>query len=88
VLADGTLAVASADPADALPGQPVSAPDLLWALRGGGAGTAVVYEWTVAIYPAPSTVTECEQFLTVPTLADYQVFTAQLFETWNLRQRR
>ena len=83
MLADGTLAVASANPADALPGQPVSAPDLLWALRGGGAGTAVVYEWTVAVYPAPSTVTQCAQEYAVPTLSAYQAFTTQLFATWN-----
>jgi hypothetical protein len=83
VLADGTLAVASANPADTLPGQPVSAPDLLWALRGGGAGTAVVYEWTVTVYPAPSTVVDCFQEFAVPTLNDYQAFTAQLFSTWD-----
>lgn len=83
VMADGTLAVASANPADALPGQSVPAPDLLWALRGGGAGTAVVYEWTVAVYPAPETVTECDQEYAVPTLSDYQAFTNQLFATWD-----
>ena len=43
VLANGTLVTASK----------CSHPELFWALRGGGAGHAVVTEWTMRSYPSP-----------------------------------
>lgn len=43
--------VASEDDGTALLGQPVKPSELLWALRGGGAGSGVVYEWRWARRP-------------------------------------
>lgn len=82
VLADGTLAIASGDDKAALPGQIVPPRDLLWALRGGGAGTAVVYEWTLQTYATPTTVTFCRQPWPATTSADVRAFVNQLFNIW------
>ena len=82
VLADGTLAIASSDDKAALPGQLVPPRDLLWALRGGGAGTAVVYEWTLQTYATPTTVTFCRQAWPAATSADVRAFVNQLFNVW------
>lgn len=83
VLADGSCAVASADLAETYPGQPVSGPDLLWALRGGGAGTAVVYEWKLAVYPAPSNVSVCYQYFNATTEEEFRQLVNQLFAKWS-----
>ena len=75
--------VASADDVHALPGQPVSPTDLLWALRGGGAGTAAVYEWTVKTYPAPKRVVVCSQTFSAASAADTAAFVDALFNDWD-----
>lgn len=49
ILGDGSFAVADSDDSKALPGQSIKPSALLYALRGGGAGTAIVYEYELGL---------------------------------------
>jgi len=82
ISAEGVAMVAEADNAAALPGQPVRPTDLLWALRGGGAGTAAVYEWTLRTYPAPERVVVCSQTFRAQQESDTAAFVSALFNVW------
>lgn len=84
ILADGSFAVADSDDKAALPGQAVSPSNLLFALRGGGAGTAVVYEYTIRAYNAPEKVTRCRLEFSTPTKADYQTFVTGWSNDWKI----
>lgn len=83
VTADGAFAVAGPDDALARPGQRVTPRALLWALRGGGTGTAVVYEWTVRAYPAPTSVVTCVQAFDTSSDALAAGFVDALFNKWD-----
>ena len=95
VFPDGTIGVA-ADPAtvagrrlaQTAVGQPVAPADLLWAIRGGGAGTAVVYEFTVKLYDGPaSNVVVCSKNWNfggnlVTRKANFVQWSDALFSAW------
>ena len=84
VLSNGTLAVAGPDDSEALPGQGVSPSELLYALRGGGAGTAIVYEYTVRAYHAPDSIARCTFSYSTTTKGDYQTYVKAWSDDWKV----
>jgi len=84
VLSDGSLAVADSDDEKRLPGQKVLPSELLYALRGGGAGTAIVYEYTLRVYLAPENVVRCKLSYTTQSKEAYQMFVNGWSNDWNI----
>jgi len=86
VMPDGSLAVADSDDTASLPGQTVLPSDLLYALRGGGAGTTIVYEYTLRVYPAPERISRCQVDFTTHTKEQYQMFVNGWSNDWKIWQ--
>jgi hypothetical protein len=86
VLSNGVLAVADSDDSKALPGQTILPSDLLFALRGGGAGTAIVYEYTVRVYHIPETITRCTLSFSTTTKDAYQQYVKAWSDDWKIWQ--
>lgn len=86
VLPDGSLGVADSDDAKKLPGQEVLPSELLYALRGGGAGTAIVYEYTVRVYHVPESVVQCTLAYTTQSKEEYKTFVKGWSNDWNIWQ--
>jgi hypothetical protein len=86
VLSNGELAVAGSDDSDALPGQVISPSELLFALRGGGSGTAIVYEYTVRAYHAPDSVARCRSSYSTTTKDAYQTYVKAWSDDWKIWQ--
>ena len=84
LLSDGSYAVADSDDGKAVPGQPVKPSELLWALRGGGAGTAIVYEYTLKVYEAPRTVSRCIMTFETSTKEAYTTFVSAWSDDWKI----
>ena len=84
ILSDGTFAVADADDSKALPGQTIAPTALLYALRGGGSGTAVVYEYTLRVYPVPNNISRCRIAFSTSTKDAYQMFVRSWSEDWKI----
>lgn len=84
VLPDGSLAVADSDDAKKLTDQEVLPSELLYALRGGGSGTAIVYEYTIRVYHAPESVVQCKLAYTTQSKEEYQTFVNGWSNDWNI----
>lgn len=84
VLSDGSYAVADSDDGKAVPGQPVKPSELLWALRGGGAGTAIVYEYTLKVYEAPRKISRCIMTFETSTKEAYSTFVSAWSDDWKI----
>lgn len=58
--------------------------DLLWALRGGGAGTVVVHTWLVKLYKAPRTMSRCDWTIQTPgnNFADAKALLNSVYGSW------
>lgn len=86
VLSNGVMAVADSDDSKALPGQDVSPSELLYALRGGGSGTAIVYEYTLRVYQAPEKISRCTVSYSTTTKESYQTFVRGWSDSWKIWQ--
>ena len=86
VMPDGSFAVADSDDSAALAGQKVLPSDLLYALRGGGSGTAIVYEYTLRVYHAPKEISRCQVDFVTENRSQYQTFVNGWSNDWKIWQ--